>query len=131
MGIWKRTLICLHLGLLELASVSPALAADQATPQSYPWPWWGELHWHGFAWIFPLACFAMMIVVLLFMIRRGGMGCMSHGRSTDKYASRDVTKRSWNGQSASAVEILNERYARGEIDRQEYDEKKSAIASSR
>jgi uncharacterized membrane protein len=130
MRIMKRTLICLYLAPLEFACASPVFAADQVTPQPYPWLWWRELQWPAFGWVFPLLCFAMMVVMLLFMLRRGGMGCMWRGRSTDKSGLRDSVKRSWSGQSASALEILNERYAKGEIDKQEYEEKKAAIASS-
>ena len=130
MGVLKRTLICLYLALLGLANVSSVFAADQGTAQPHPWPWWPETPWPTFGWIFPLVCFVMMVVMLLFMMRRGGMGCMWHGRLTDKSSSRDSMKRSWSGQGGSAMEILNERYAKGEIDNNEYEEKKAAITSS-
>jgi putative membrane protein len=71
------------------------------------------LGWEGFGyafwWIFPI----IMIVLCLFMMR-GCMGCMA-GRSR-------------SGSSDSAVEILNKRYALGEIDKKEYDEKKRTIS---
>ena len=114
MGIVKRKLICMYLGVLELAGASSVLAADQVTPQPYPWQWWPETHWPSFGWIFPLVCIVMMVAMLLFMSRRGGIGCTWRGRPAAK----------------SALGILNERYARGEIDKQEYEEKKAAIASS-
>lgn len=126
----KRTLICLYLALLQLACASSVFAADQATPLPYAWPSWRELQWPAFGWIFPLVCFAMMLVMLFFMIRRGGMGCMWRGRSADKSGFPDSVKRSWSEQPASALEILNQRYVKGEIDKQEYEEKKTAIASS-
>jgi len=131
MGIVKRTVICFYLAVLELACASSVLAADPVTPQPYPWAWWRESQWPAFGWIFPLVCFVMMVVMLLFMMRRGGFGCMGRGRSTDTPGFRDSMKRSWSEPSASALEILNERYAKGEIDKQEYEEKKAAITSSR
>ena len=131
MGVLKRTLICLYLALLGLANVSSVFAADQGTAQPHPWPWWPETPWPTFGWIFPLVCFVMMVVMLLFTMRRGGLGCMGRGRSTDTPGFRDCMKRSWSEPSASALEILNERYAKGEIDKQEYEEKKAAITSSR
>lgn len=103
MGITKRTSICLYLVLLELACASSVFAADQVTPQSYSWPWWREMQWPTFGWIFPLVCFVMMVVMLLFMMRRGGMGCMWRGRSTDKSGFRDSMKRSWSEPAASAA----------------------------
>lgn len=129
MGIMKDTSICFYLALLELACASPVFAADQVTLQPYPWPWWREMQWPAFGWIFPLVCFVMMVVMLLLMMR-GGMGCMWRGRSTDRSGFHDPMKRSWSESSASALELLNERYAKGEIDKREYDEKKAAIASS-
>ena len=63
MGIMKRALICLYLALLELACASSVFAADQVTPQPYPWPWWREMQWPAFGWIFPLVCFVMMVVM--------------------------------------------------------------------
>ena len=104
MGIMKRTLICLYLAPLEFSCAASAFAADQVTAQSYPWPWWREMQWPTFGWIFPIICFAMMIAMLLFVMRKGGMGCMWRGWSTDRSDFRDPTKRPWSEQSASALD---------------------------
>ena len=58
------------------------------------------------------------------------MGCgwpnwMSYG---PEY--RENMSQSFGQQSDSAMEILNKRYAKGEIDKQEYEEKKAAISSA-
>lgn len=79
--------------------------------------------------IFPLVCFVMMVAMLFFMTRRGGMGCMGRGRFTDRSGSSDTMSGPWSRPSASALEILGERFARGEIDKQEYEEKKATISS--
>jgi hypothetical protein len=55
------------------------------------------MQWHGFWWIFPLFFFVMMIVMCLFMMRRGGMGCMWHDRNMDSPETRDAMKRSRGG----------------------------------
>lgn len=63
----------------------------------------------SFWWIFPV----IMIVLCIFMMR-GSTGCMR--------------ARHRSGSSDSALEILNRRYASGEIDQKEYDEKKRTIS---
>ena len=127
MDIMKRTLIGLYLVSLELACTSAAFAVDQVAPQPYPWPWWREMQWPTFGWIFPLVCFAMMVVMLLFMIRRGGKGCMWRGRPSDRPGFRDPKGPSWGDPAASALATLNERYVKGEIDKQECEEIKADL----
>ena len=50
--------------------------------------------------------------------------------NTDRPESRDAMKRNWSERSESALEVLDKRYARGEIEKQEYEEKKAAITRS-
>ena len=68
-------------------------------------------------WVFPL----VMIVLCFFMMRgrRGSMMCGfgSHGADSNRAQISD-----------SAKAILDRRYARGEIDRTEYEEKSKALA---
>lgn len=68
---------------------------------------WNGFHWW---WIIPIA---MMILCFLMMFRR--RGCMTN----------------WSGphqDSGSAKAILDKRYARGEIGKEEYEQKKKDIS---
>lgn len=87
---------------------------------SYDWPGpWHMMAWSGwgYGWIFPLLMFALMIALCFFVMRSMSSG---HGHG---HAARDST--------TSALEILNERFARGEISREELEEKRSIIAARR
>ena len=55
---------------------------------------------------------------------------MWRDRMMDKSENREAVKRPGAESSDSAMEILNKRYAKGEIDKQEYEEKKAAISRS-
>ena len=69
-----------------------------------------EHYWvFGYWWIFPL-----VMMFFCFLIMRG---C---GRRMRWYGP-------FQGPGESPRDILNKRYARGEIDREEYDEKKKVL----
>lgn len=125
MDIMKRALTSLYLVPFALVYASPAFAVTQVEPL----PPWRDTPWPAFSWIFPFLCFAIMVVMFLFMRRTGGMGCMRRGSPADGSDFRDRTIRPWRESPASALEILNERFVRGEIDKQEYEEKRAAIGS--
>jgi uncharacterized membrane protein len=127
MHFQRRTLICFHAALISLVCATPLFAAEQ---EQYPWPRWHAMPWPAFWWIFPLRFVIMIIVMFIFMMRRGGMGCMWRDWMIDRPEIRDAMKRSSGTHSESALEILNKRYAMGEIDKQEYEEKKATITRS-
>ena len=73
---------------------------------------WGMFPW---MWIFPLT---FLIVMLIFLFRGGG-GAMCGG-----WGMRENGKRE---KEESAKEILDRRYARGEISREEYQQMKKDL----
>lgn len=67
---------------------------------------------YGLWWIFPL--FMLLMIVLCFFMMRGGMGsmiCRGHGGDTED----------------SALDTLKKRYARGELNRDEYEQQRREI----
>lgn len=89
-------------------------------PQWYgPGPWHGPWHGSGFWWICPLLMLVIFFIVVVFFFgRRHHWGPGSH-----------MMNRGWEPPTHSALQILNERFARGEIEKDEYEEKKAAILS--
>lgn len=78
-----------------------------------------EFTWNSFWWIFPVG----MVILCFFMMRgrRGFRMCCFVPRDIDDHQGKV---------SDSALEILAKRYASGEIDKDEYEEKKKTITDS-
>jgi putative membrane protein len=68
--------------------------------------------WASGWWIFPLLVMAFVVLVCVLLITRGPWG---HGHSR-----HDPT--------TTALEILNERFAKGEISKEELEEKRKLLA---
>lgn len=90
-----------------IAPAAPAFA--QARPGDWPmwerWMWWMPVH--GLLSLLILAAIILGIVWLVRSLRRDGGGAPTSPKSQD-----------------NALDILNARYARGEIDREEYLQRK-------
>jgi uncharacterized membrane protein len=121
--------------VFALALCSTTLASAQQWPVGEPswyYPDSSELMWSlasGFGWILPLlaVCFAVALVVGFFLMFHG-----THGHAAHHWIPWHIG--AWGSHSGdatrSALKILNERFAKGEMPRQEYEEKKAAIVSS-
>lgn len=71
------------------------------------WGWWHM--WSGWWWLFPLFMVGALIALcMLFMT-----GMFGGARRDD--------------QTGSAVRLLNERFAKGEISREEYEERRTVL----
>jgi putative membrane protein len=96
------------------ALASPALAVAQAVQGSpYDWRDWGPWHmWGGwgFGWVFPLLMMFFFALCVFFMARMLGGHGHAHG-----------------DQAGSALQILSERFARGEISKEEFEDKRSVL----
>lgn len=77
-----------------------------------------QVHFH-FWWLFPLAMFVLCFLAM--WGRRGSAWCQFDRGGWD---------RRWNSDSRSALNILSKRYALGEINREEYEEKIRVIRQS-
>ena len=116
----RLCLIVLMQPLQALSQTQPPTAPQP--PQWYgpgPWWMWGDGYGWQYWWICPLMMLFMIVVfaVVFFIVRR------SWGDGSHRWEPP------WRGPSHSALQILSERFARGEIHRDEYDEKKAAILS--
>jgi uncharacterized membrane protein len=105
--------------------------AQQAVPeppQGYygpgPWHMWnGGYVGHGFL-MFPLMLLLLGLgCAAIFVLARWSLG--HNPRSMNSWGGSG--HRAWGDPSYSALQILNERYARGEIAKEEYAEKKATL----
>ena len=130
-----RRSVARAVALCGLASLPWIVWAQSPSPQSSPWdcsgPW--QMHtWSGgmgWWWIFPLLFMLLMIGLCVagfyFIGHRAGSG--QHVGPWHMMGSG----RSWGDPTYSALEVLNERFARGEIAKQEYEDKKATLLSGR
>ncbi len=92
-------------------------------PSNAQWRGYGEGGWFGpsmmgwgmwgFGWIFMLLFWGLVIAALIFLIKWLAGLRRSHPSSAKPHDS--------------ALEILRQRYARGEIDKEEFDQKKKDL----
>lgn len=87
-----------------LLALAPVAAAAQPMEPWSGWMWWGPMHM-----IFPLLFFCLAVWVIVSLLRH-----------VDAQNDR-------NRGTSRALELLDERYAKGEIDRDEYMKRRDDI----
>lgn len=122
---------CLRaLSLVPILMAAPACA--QQGPVSPPQiiPWGGPHMWaDGYGWPMFLGGPFMMIVTLIAFIWAMRL-LFGHARWRDEYRHGmrgDTLERMGHDANVSALRILNERFARGEIQKDDYEDKKAAL----
>ena len=120
--MWKRLLFLVALIIVISAPFEAIAQTQQQTPDYGPGPWHMWAYGMPFWWMFPMMfLFLFVLCAVVFMVGRGLSGGAMH-----HWGARAGT---WGDPTQSALQILNERYARGEIQKTEYAEKRSDILS--
>ncbi len=78
-----------------------------------PTQWWG--HGFGFMWLIPLLFFVVFMFFMRGMFGRGSPGCGFHDNSA--------------AHEGNAREILDKRFAKGEITKEEYEGMKKSLGN--
>ena len=126
--------IVVFLGVLAVFALTgtDVFAAEQTLSHVGPWPGW-HMHGPGFWWIFPLMMLFMFAIIaaIYFVLRRHrGDGQPPWQWMSEQAGGRQHFEGYRDTASESAMDILDKRYARGDIEKEEYEEKKAAIASA-
>jgi putative membrane protein len=114
----QRTLIATPVAVTAIAVPGWTWAQDAAAPERYVYyphmMGWGD-GWTGmfFGPLFMLLLVALAVGLIVMLFRRGG-DSMPQGRPQTP--------------GATALDILKERFARGEIDQQEYESRRRVLS---
>jgi putative membrane protein len=101
-----------------LQAIAQTQQQPTAPPQNYYWPGPWHMMW-GWGMFPMMLLFLVLFCVVAFFFARSCMGGMH----------RWGPSHPWGDPTHSALQILNERLAKGEIQKEEYNERKAAILS--
>lgn len=123
--------VLLGLGLPFFALAQQSV--QPPTPQQQPWNWPGPWHmWHGgseFWWIVPMLMLLMVVACVVFFLFGHRLSGHLHGGPWQMMHRPQDPGHSWGDPTYSAQEVLSLRFAKGEIRKQEFEEKRMAIVS--
>ncbi len=130
--MFKRVATLAILEFVVLFEPLEAIAQQGAAQptQTYfgpgPWHMWNDGYgWH-FWWMFPaMILFFLLVCSVMFLFGHNLCGHALHRRGSPSH----TTNRTFDDPTYSALQILNEHFARGEIQKDEYAEKKATILS--
>jgi putative membrane protein len=125
-NLWMIRLLTFSVLVAPLQAIAQTQQQPTTPPQNYygpgPWHMWGYGYDSGWPFwgMFPMMLlFLVLFFVVIFFFARGCMGGMHRWGSSHP----------WGDPTHSALQILNERIAKGEIQKEEYNERKAAILS--
>jgi putative membrane protein len=87
--------------------------AQQSPPYYGPHPWWGS-EWMFFGPLMMIICVVAVVVLAVLLVRWFG----GSGQSIDRQSA-----------GKTPLDILRERFARGEIEKEEFDERRRILGA--
>jgi putative membrane protein len=110
--------------------LAPAVSAlaQQSPPPGGPDPGYGYGHMWGSGWGWHLGMIFGPIAMLLFLV--GAVAvivCLARGFSHGGRFGHGICPRCGYGRGRAALDILEERFAKGEIDKSEFEEKRKLL----
>lgn len=135
----RRSLAVFVVSLIFAVAALPALAQqqEQAAPNvpALPYPyahmvWGGSWGWHPFIMIFGMICMLLAIVglmaIFVWLVRWATHGYPFYGHGFRHFHGGCPWCGS-PGRGRAALDILDERFAKGEIDKSELEEKRKLL----
>ncbi|MFT5447786.1 MAG: putative membrane protein [Gammaproteobacteria bacterium] len=110
----NKTVPCLRTAAIALTTTAPSQLWAQQGAQGY-----GPHMWDGGSWMFS-GPMMMLIVIVIVIVLLAALLLRWFGGS-DQGQARNHTPR------PSPVDILKERFARGELDKEEYEERRRVL----